>query len=361
MKRHLAAILYADAVGYSRHTGSNQESAHAKLNTGLDLLIHLIESNQGKKVHEAGDAVLAEFQSIVSAVQTALDFQKRMAIQNNNLAPDDRFEFRIGVNLGDVIHDRGDIYGDDVNLAARIQELAEPGGFAVSGAAYEQTKGIVAQPFRDLGYQKLKNISESVHVYSLTISDITGTAHPTAFLNTSIKDQPLFDLDGIKSEIASVKTGGCLCGEVNYKVTEPQVGAGFCHCRICQRALGAPINAWVAFPSRAVHFLQNEPVYYRSSIIAERGFCPACGTSLTYRMLKPTVSDYLILCIATLDDPESISPVWHGGIESQLPWLNLHDDLPRMKTLDSPSLRNAWSSVGLSDPEQWKPRHYDKT
>ncbi|MGI9317783.1 MAG: GFA family protein [bacterium] len=360
MKRQLTAILYADAVGYSRHTDLNEESAHAQLNSSLDLLIQLIERTEGKKVHEAGDAILAEFPSIVSAVQTAIDFQKQMATQNNSRSSDNRFEFRVGVNLGDVIHDRGDIYGDGVNLAARIQELAEPGGIAISGAAFEQTKATIIQPFHDLGYQKLKNISEPVHVYSLDISDIEGATHPAAFLNASIKGQPLFDLNGVESESTSTNSGSCLCGQVSYEISEPQVGAGFCHCRICQRALGAPINAWVAFPDRAVHFWQRKPTYYQSSVIAERGFCPNCGTSLTYRMLKPSLSDYLILCIATLNNPGNIAPVWHGGVESQLPWLNLHDDLPRMQTKDSPSLRNAWASVGLDDPDKWMPKISNK-
>jgi hypothetical protein len=90
-------------------------------------------------------------------------------------------------------------------------------------------------------------------------------------------------------------------------------------------------------------------------MIAERGFCPDCGTSLSYRLLKPEVSDFLVMCIPAFDRPEDLSPVWHGGIESQLPWLNVHDDLPRMRTSESPALQQAWHSVGRDDPEQWKP------
>ena len=128
MERQLAAILYADVAGYSRLTGLDEEETHRKLDVGLNLLTDVISAHGGRKLHEAGDAILAEFKSVTEAVTTALEFQGQMSKQNAAVAEEERFQFRVGVNLGEVIHDRDDIYGEGVNLAARIQELAEPGG-----------------------------------------------------------------------------------------------------------------------------------------------------------------------------------------------------------------------------------------
>ena len=133
MKRQLAAIFYADVAGYSRLTGLDEEATHRKLDAGLNLLIDKITARGGHKVHEAGDAILAEFVSVTEAVNSAVGFQDEMNRRNAGLPENERLEFRVGVNLGEVIHDRGDIYGDDVNLAARVQELADPGGVCISG------------------------------------------------------------------------------------------------------------------------------------------------------------------------------------------------------------------------------------
>ena len=143
MERHLAAILYADVVGYSRLTGQNEEETHRKLDAGLDLLAEVIDDHHGQKVHEAGDAILAEFKSVTEAVNAALDFQRHMSARNAELAEDVRLEFRIGVNLGEVIHDRNDIYGDGVNLAARIEQLNKEHQtrVLVSGATIEYLHG----------------------------------------------------------------------------------------------------------------------------------------------------------------------------------------------------------------------------
>ena len=160
MERQLAAILYADVAGYSRLTGLDEEETHRKLDAGLNLLTDVITAHGGRKIHEAGDAILAEFQSVTEAVSAAVEFQRQMSTQNAELVEDDRLEFRVGVNLGEVIHDRDDIYGDGVNVAARIQELAEPGGVCISGTVYEQVTGKVDQEFDDLGHRKVKNIGE---------------------------------------------------------------------------------------------------------------------------------------------------------------------------------------------------------
>ena len=350
MERQLAAILYADVAGYSRLTGLNEEETHRKLDAGLNLLTEVIAEHGGQKVHEAGDAILAEFQSVTAAVNSAVEFQRNMSSRNAKLADDERLQFRIGVHLGEVIHDRDDIYGDGVNLAARIQELAEPGGICLSGTVYEQVEGQAEQSFDDLGYQKLKNISQSIHVYRVRLSD-DDALHPAQVLMSSVKGQPFFDDD---IEETPVVTGRCLCSAVRFEITAPAVGAGFCHCRMCQRALGAPVNAWVAFPMDSVRFTHGKPTYHQASLISENGFCANCGSSLTARSFKPETSKYLVINTASLDNPEDFAPTWHGGIEGQMPWLDIRDDLPRTRCEESPALRKAWESAGVPDPADWK-------
>ena len=183
MKRQLIAILYADVAGYSRLTGLDEDVTHKKLNVGLDLLSDKIAAYSGQKIHEAGDAILAEFPSVTDAVTTATDFQHEMQLKNSGLSKEARLEFRVGINIGEVIHDRNDIFGDGVNLAARIQDLAEPGGVCISGAVYDQLRGQTGHTFVDLGYRKLKNIAESVHVYALRDPGIPATESSGMFFD----------------------------------------------------------------------------------------------------------------------------------------------------------------------------------
>ena len=343
MKRQLAAILYADVAGYSRLTGLDEEQTHQKLDAGLNLLADVIAAHGGEKVHEAGDAILAEFQSVTAAVNAALEFQRQMSARNVDLAEDERLEFRVGVNLGEVIHDRDDIYGDGVNLAARIQELAEPGGVCISGTVYEQVTGKVDQVFDDLGHRKVKNIAQSIHVYRAHLSDMP----------TGVEAQPFFDFDSKAIDRSSLITGRCLCGDIRYEISQPVIGTGFCHCRMCQRFSGAPVAAFAVFPREAVRFTKGEPKYYKSSLIYERRFCANCGSSLTGRYYAPEASDWLGIRTASLDHPEDFAPTWHLGIESQMPWLDIHDDLPRTRSEDSPELRRRWDAVGVSNPADW--------
>ena len=349
MKRQLAAILYADVAGYSRLTGLDEEATHQKLDAGLNLLTDVIADRGGRKIHEAGDAILAEFQSATDAVDSAVEFQLQMSARNEGLAEDERLAFRIGVHLGEVIHDRDDIYGDGVNLAARIQELAEPGGVCISGTVYEQVEGQVKQSFEDLGYRKFKNISQSIHVYRTRLSG-GNELHPMQAIMARGAGMPMYDDELDKTPVV---TGRCLCGQVTFEITEPAIGTGCCHCRMCQRALGAPMNAWGAFRREAVRFTNRKPKIYRSSLINSRGFCGNCGTSFPSGTNK-----ILAFPTATLDNPEDFAPTWHAGIESQMPWLDIHDTLPRTQCEESPGLRKAWESVDVPDPADWKELPY---
>ncbi len=211
MKRQLAAILYADVAGYSRLTGVDEEQTHQQLDAGLNLLANVIAAHGGHKVHEAGDAILAEFESVTAAVNSAVEFQRQMFSRNAELVEDQRLEFRVGVNLGEIIHDRDDIYGDGVNLAARIQELAEPGSVCISAAVNEQVRGKVDQTFDDLGYHKVKNIAQSVHVYRARILDMPS----------GVENQPLFSFDSATIDRSSLITGRCMCGDVRYEISQP--------------------------------------------------------------------------------------------------------------------------------------------
>jgi class 3 adenylate cyclase len=344
MERQLAAILYADVAGYSRLTGLDEEETHRKLDAGLNLLTDVIAAHDGRKLHEAGDAILAEFKSVTTAVTAALEFQRQMSEQNAAVAEEERLNFRIGVNLGEVIHDRDDIYGDGVNLVARIQELAEPGGVCVSGAVYEQIVGKTDQVFDDLGHRKLKNIAQSVRVYQARIADLQSSDedHPGWPYITSAKKTPL-------------ATGGCLCRGVRFETWDEPILVGYCHCKFCQLATGAPLNAFVVYKKTAVRFLGDEPKIYKSSLIAVRGFCGNCGTALFTTHYAPDEADYFSMRLATMDNPADFPPTVHYGVESQIPWLDINDDLPRMRATDDPGLQKRWIAVGLPDPSDQLP------
>ncbi len=341
MKRQLAAILYADAADYSRLTRVNEDDTHQKLDAGLNLLTETMAAFDGSKIHEAGDAILGEFLSVTAAVESAVEFQRQLFTLNAGLSEEERLEFRIGVNLGEVIPDRDDIYGDDVNLAARIQELAEPGGICISGTVYEQVHGKVEQTFDDLGYRKLKNISSAIRVYRAHHSEHpTGAEHRSAFTRSPI-------------DKTSLISGRCMCGDVRYEISQPVIGTILCHCRMCQRFNSAPFAAWAVFPLEAVRFTGTEPKYYKSSLIAECGFCANCGSSLTMGWIHQP-SDILAILIPSLDHPEDFAPTRHHGTESQIPWLDMHDDLPRFRSENNSDLLTRWAEVGLPDPADWK-------
>ena len=140
LERKLAAILCADVYGYSRLMGEDEEATHRTLISHRKIIDSLIEQHHGRFVNSAGDSVLAEFASVVNAVQCAVDVQTALKARKRELLPERRMEFRIGVNLGDVMVDGDQIYGDGVNVAARLESLAEPGGICVSRTVHEQIR-----------------------------------------------------------------------------------------------------------------------------------------------------------------------------------------------------------------------------
>ncbi len=165
LPRKLAAILYADVAGYSRLTGEDEDATHRRLSESLDLISRNVERHRGRVMHYAGDAVLAMFAAVVDAVSCALAVQRELHGRHGDEPAERRIEFRIGVNLGDVIEDRGDIYGEGVNVAARLEGLAEPGGVCVSESVRTAGGRKLALEYEDLGEQAVKNIAAPVRAY----------------------------------------------------------------------------------------------------------------------------------------------------------------------------------------------------
>ena len=167
--RKLAAILAADVVGFSRMTRADEDGTLARLRTlRSELIDPTVSANKGRVFKRTGDGVLVEFRSVVDAVRCALDVQKAMIARNASEPDDRRIEFRIGVHLGDVVEESdGDLMGDGVNIAARLEGVAEPGGVCLSSAAYEQVRDKLQETFVDLGEQSLKNIGRAMRVYAL--------------------------------------------------------------------------------------------------------------------------------------------------------------------------------------------------
>jgi adenylate cyclase len=171
IERRLTNILSADVFGYSRLMRLDEAGTLALLNDYKSIMTGVVAQNRGRIVSTAGDSVLAEFPSSVMAVQTAVNIQRQLAERNQKLEPDRQMWFRIGINLGDVIVERDDIFGDDVNIAARLQSLAEPGGILISGTVFDQVKNKLSLSFNFLGPQRLKNIDTEVPVYSAVMFD----------------------------------------------------------------------------------------------------------------------------------------------------------------------------------------------
>ncbi len=161
----LAAILYADVEGYSRLTGADEAGTHRTLSAYLDLFAEPIRAHRGEVKHYAGDAVLADFATVSDALNCAVALQKATKAKNQEAPVDRRMQFRIGLNLGEVIVDRGEVYGNGVNVAARLETLAEPGGICISGAARDAIGNKLAMSYDYLGEHQVKNIETPVRAY----------------------------------------------------------------------------------------------------------------------------------------------------------------------------------------------------
>ncbi|HWL71037.1 MAG TPA: adenylate/guanylate cyclase domain-containing protein [Geminicoccus sp.] len=175
IERKLTTILCADVAGYSRLMESNEVRTLERLRRLRTLFAGLIERRRGRVVNTWGDGLIAEFPSVVEAVQAAIEAQKELLLADDGTGESERLRFRIGVNLGDVIVEGQDLYGEGVNVAARLQALAEPGGVVVSGTVYDHVRGKLAVGFDFAGPQQLHNIAEPVPAYRVT----DGATPPT--------------------------------------------------------------------------------------------------------------------------------------------------------------------------------------
>jgi adenylate cyclase len=164
--RRLTAILAADVAGYSRLMGADEEGTHERLKAHLEELVNpKIAEHRGRVFKTTGDGLLAEFASVVDAVRSAVEVQREMITRNAAAPAERRIEFRMGINVGDIIIEDGDIVGDGVNIAARLEALAEPGGICVSRMVRDNVRDKVDYAFEDLGEQQVKNIARPVRVY----------------------------------------------------------------------------------------------------------------------------------------------------------------------------------------------------
>ena len=178
IKRKLTAILSADVKGYSRLMGEDEEWTVHTLNTYKGMMSGLIQQHRGHVVAAPGDNVLAEFASVVDAVQCGVEIQQVLRAKNAMLPENRRMEFRIGINLGDVIEEGDSIYGDGVNIAARLEGLAEAGGICISESAYQQIENKLPLRYDYLGEHAVKNIAKPVRVYKAQIETLAMAQRP---------------------------------------------------------------------------------------------------------------------------------------------------------------------------------------
>src|SRR5512135_73458 len=190
-KRKLAAILSADVKGYSKLMGADEEGTLSALKEYKEVMASSIQHHRGRIAGGAGDSLLAEFASVVDAVQCAVEIQQVLRAKNALLPEDRRMDFRMGINLGDVIEERDTIYGDGVNIAARLEGMAEAGGICISESAYQQIKNKLPLRYDYLGEHEVKNITKPVRVYRAQIESEAVARKP---LEVASKEKMAFPL-----------------------------------------------------------------------------------------------------------------------------------------------------------------------
>ncbi|WP_292330247.1 adenylate/guanylate cyclase domain-containing protein [Mesorhizobium sp.] len=211
MERRLAAILAADIAGYSRLMGEDEERTVRALQELQAAIFPVIGEHGGRVINTAGDSVLVEFASVVEAVRCAAAVQQLIADRNAEVPASQRLQFRVGVNQGEIVADRDEVYGEGINVAARLESLAEPGGIAISGRVYEDVAGKVDMTWQDAGEQPLKNIARPIRVWRWSVAGVSE--RPTlplpdrpsiavlAFDNLSGQAEDAIFSDGITEDI----------------------------------------------------------------------------------------------------------------------------------------------------------------
>ena len=218
LQRKLTAILSADAKGYSRLMGEDEVGTIRTLTDYRRVISDGIEGCGGRVIDSPGDNVLAEFGSVVRAVEAAVDIQRALLEKNEKRPENRRMEFRIGINIGDVVVEGERLYGDGVNLAARLEALAEGGGICISGEAYRQVEGKLSLDCEDLGEQELKNIARAVRVYRIKL-DTDGETHPASASGSPGTQQEIrfcTASDGVRIAYATAGQGRPLVKAANW-------------------------------------------------------------------------------------------------------------------------------------------------
>ncbi|WP_211907355.1 adenylate/guanylate cyclase domain-containing protein [Pikeienuella piscinae] len=200
MKRKLTTILCADGVRFGAHMEADEAEAFTRLRRHRDMMGELFARHDGRQVNTWGDAVIAEFQSVVEAVRCAVEIQDAVALENAGLESPRRMQFRIGVNLGDVMIDGDDLYGDGVNVAARLQEMAEPGGVVVSGAVHDFAHKQLVVGFDFIGEQTVKNIAEPVRSYTVRMAGRNADEPDAPSEKIRLSDEDLFSKTGRRAD-----------------------------------------------------------------------------------------------------------------------------------------------------------------
>jgi TolB-like protein len=196
--RRLAAILAADIAGYSALMGADEARTVRDLKGHQAVVLPMVGEFGGRIIDTAGDGILAEFPSVVNAVKCAVAIQSKMAERNTGIEPERRMQFRVGINIGDVVFDEARIYGDGINVASRLEVIAEPGGICISSKVYEEISGRIGLTYDDMGQQQLKNIARPVRAYRVRVDRAAPTSAPALALpdKPSIAALPFQNMSG---------------------------------------------------------------------------------------------------------------------------------------------------------------------
>lgn len=247
MKRKLTTIFCADAKHYSAQMAANEDATLARLQHYRALMTEQFEHHDGRQVNTWGDAVIAEFSSVVEAVRCGVAIQDAITAENRELSKTDQMWFRIGINLGDVMHDKGDIYGDGVNVAARLESLADPGGILVSGTVYELSRKQLALGFDFVGDKIVKNIDDPVPSYKVRL-DGRNVPNPE-----TVASEGIDGIDAAADQSAFTRTASRAEGAWEWLKVQPQrvrVAAGVIGVLLLLNLLfGGVATPWFIFPS----------------------------------------------------------------------------------------------------------------
>ena len=208
LPRRLAAILAADIAGYSRLMHEDEAATVRDLKAHQSVILPLVGRHGGRIIDTAGDGIMAEFPSVIGATECAVEIQTAMAERNWGVPESRRMLFRIGINLGDVIHDESRIYGDGINIAARLEALAEPGGVLASNTVYDQVRGKLPLRFEDLGERQVKNIEQPVRIYRLHIPGSSSGAVPAPVRRPAMTDRRRWTVWGMGAALLTLLGAG---------------------------------------------------------------------------------------------------------------------------------------------------------